>query len=194
MRLAISFHGPSVRSKSSSVAELVRVQTGDPSEFLGIRLRWSFRAISLAVFLVSAVVAEAEESFPYTAIIAGDRTQLRSGPGDDHYATDELRRGTEVTVFRRVDGGWLGIQPPQTSYSWLSQRDIKFTEKADVAEVVGSAAVSWIGSDVDEVADHRWLVKLDRGETVTVLGKERRRMLADGKSDVYFKIAPPSGE
>jgi hypothetical protein len=97
-------------------------------------------------------------------------------------------------VHRRADGGWLAVRPPKTSISWLSQRDLKLTDNPEVAEVVGTAAVSWIGSNVGNPGDHRWLVKLDLGESVNVLGKERRRLLTVGKSDVYYKIAPPSGE
>ena len=149
----------------------------------------------LSVMLMATVVpADAEESFPFTAFVANERTQLRSGPGDDHYATDEIQRGVEVEVYRRAEGGWLAIRPPESSFSWLAQRDVNGTDKLDVAEVVGTAAVSWIGSNVDDGVDHRWLIKLNRGETIRILGKERRRMLAEGKTDVFYKISPPSGE
>lgn len=150
---------------------------------------------SFAVLLFAAIIpARAEEAFPFKAFVANDRTQLRSGPGDDHYSTDELAQGAEVEVYRRAEGGWLAIRPPQSSFSWLAQRDVKGTAQLDVGEVVGTAAVSWIGSNVDDGVDHRWLLKLDRGETVRILGKERRRMLAEGKTDVFYKISPPSGE
>jgi uncharacterized protein YgiM (DUF1202 family) len=175
MRLAINSHRPNILKNF-----LVR--------------RPQVCAAFVAVILAATVVANGEESFPYTGFVARDRTPLLSGPGDDHYATDELKRGTEVEVYRRAEGGWLAIRPPQSSFSWVSQRDVKLTGQTDVAEVIGSAAVSWIGSNVLEVSDHRWLVKLDRGESVTLLGKERRRMLTAGKSDVFYKITPPSGE
>lgn len=149
----------------------------------------------LTVVLIAAVLpTAAEESFPFKAFVANDRTQLRSGPGDDHYSTDELQRGVEVEVYRRAEGGWLAIRPPQSSFSWVAQRDVKGTDKLDVAEVVGTSAVSWIGSSVDDGVDHRWLIRLDSGETVRIIGKERRRMLAEGKTDVFYKISPPAGE
>ena len=147
--------------------------------------------LAFTITCATALVA-AEEGFPYKAFIAENRTQLHSGPGDDHYATDELRRGDEVEVHRRAEGGWLAIRPPAASFSWVSQRDVKVT--GDVGEIVGTAAVSWIGSSVGDVSDHLWLIKLVRGESVVVIGKERRRVHADGKSDVYYKIAPPAGE
>lgn len=159
------------------------------------RLRPGRGPTALGILIVLATTRGfAEESFPFTAFVAHDRTQARSGPGDDHYATDELSRGQKVEVYQRVEGGWLAIRPPATSFSWVSLRDLQIAEPAELAEVVGSTVVSWIGSNIADVADHRWLVKLDRDETVTVLGKERRRLVSAGKSDVFCKIAPPSGE
>jgi hypothetical protein len=137
---------------------------------------------------------ERNESFPYQAVIARDRTVVRCGPGDEHYATDELKRGSEVEVYRRAEGGWLAIRPPESSFSWVAQRDVERLADREVAQVVGSAAVSWIGSAVESVPDHRWLVRLDRGESVVVIGQERLQIVSAGKSDVYYKIVPPSGE
>jgi uncharacterized protein YgiM (DUF1202 family) len=149
---------------------------------------------SIAIVLVVPAYVLADDEFPRTVIIAQDRTPVRSGPADDHYRTDELKRGTEVEVHQQTSGGWLAIRPLESSFSWVAQRDVEVGDDQGAALVVGSTAVSWIGSNSDEVADHRWLVKLKPGEELTVLGKERRKIIADGKSDLYYKIAPPSGE
>jgi uncharacterized protein YgiM (DUF1202 family) len=150
--------------------------------------------LPLAVMSGAARGNDGGEKFPYKAAVARDRTLVRCGPGDDHYATDELSRGTEIEVYRRAEGGWLAIRPPKSSFSWVAKRDVEHSDKQDVARVVGSAAVSWIGSAVESVQDHRWLIKLDRGEKVVVLDHERRQIVSTGKSDVYVKIVPPSGE
>lgn len=157
-------------------------------------LRWG--VLFGLLFVHSKIFADetVESDFPYTAYVSQDRTRLLSGPADDHYATEELRRGVPVEVYRRAEGGWLAVRPPDSSFSWVSQRDIKLTDESDVGEVIGTASVSWIGSNIEEVADHRWLVKLERGENVVILGKERRRMIDSEKSEVYYKIAPPAGE
>ena len=153
--------------------------------------------LAIAFFTLALVgqpfVLAAEES-PRTAVIAEDRTPVRSGPGDDHYRTDELARGTEIEVHKRTADGWLAIRPLESSFSWVAQREVELSENRDTAQVVGSSAVSWIGSNNEEVTDHRWLVKLKTGEELSILGKERRKIMTDGKSDLYYKIAPPSGE
>jgi uncharacterized protein YgiM (DUF1202 family) len=149
---------------------------------------------SIALILVVPSYTSADEEFPHTAVIAQDRTPVRSGPGDDHYRTDELKRGTEIEVHQHTTSGWLAIRPLESSFSWVAQRDVEVGDDRTTALVIGSSAVSWIGSNSDDVVDHRWLVKLKTGEELAVLGKERRKIVADGKSDLYYKIAPPSGE
>jgi uncharacterized protein YgiM (DUF1202 family) len=149
---------------------------------------------SIALLFVTTSLVVADEEFPHAAVIAQDRTPVRSGPGDDHYRTDELARGTEIEIHQRTENGWLAIRPLDSSFSWVAQRDVELSEDRETAKVVGTSAVSWIGSNSEEVSDHRWLVKLKRDEELAILGKERRKVVADGKSDLYYKIAPPSGE
>jgi hypothetical protein len=145
------------------------------------------------MLVMGRVAAQEDQTFPYTAYVSGNRCQIRCGPGDDHYVTETLNHGDAVEVHRR-EGGWLAIRPPGTSFSWVAQRDVSVAEGSQVGSVAGASAVSWIGSTAQGVVDHKWLIQLDEGERVWILGKERRAMVSDGKSDVYYRISPPSGE
>ncbi len=48
----------------------------------------------------------ADRAFPYKAQVVTDGAPLRSGPGEQYYATEELRLGTEVEVYRHGPKGW----------------------------------------------------------------------------------------
>ena len=52
-----------------------------------------------------------EPTFPYQAFILRDGALVRSGPGEAHYATDELQQGEAVEVYRHDPDGWCAIRP-----------------------------------------------------------------------------------
>ena len=55
--------------------------------------------------------ANGEQTFPYTAYVAVDDVYVRSGPGQNYYPTDKLKRGQEVEVYRHDPGGWCAVRP-----------------------------------------------------------------------------------
>ena len=112
---------------------------------------------------------------------------VRSAPSENAYLTDALAEGAIVDVYRRRPDGWCAIQPPDGSYSWVFAQHVVLANdgsakvnKDDVAARVGSR----LSTSRDMVQ-----VRLRKGETVQVLGKEE-----DGGGDVWYKIAPPAGE
>jgi SH3-like domain-containing protein len=133
-----------------------------------------------------ATASAATDSLPYKARIISPGAQVRSGPGDNFYPTDTLAQGDVVEVHRERPGGWLGIRPPEGSFSWLfgshvKQLDDNLAEvnKDDVASRIGSR----LGSQRNAVQ-----VRLKKGEVVQIIGEES----SDGKT--WYKVAPPSGE
>jgi uncharacterized protein YgiM (DUF1202 family) len=55
-------------------------------------------------------------------------TEVRSGPSTSFYATSTLKRGDKVKVLGAVPSqpGWLQIEPPAGSYSWVEAKNLKY--------------------------------------------------------------------
>lgn len=144
--------------------------------------------ISLCCVMGLASAASGQTKFPYKAFASTDEVYVRSGPGQNFYATDKLRRGQEVEVYRHDPGGWCAIRPVRGSYTWVSGRYLKPT-KRNLAVVTEEGVVARVGS---RFADNRDViqVRLHRGEVVEVIEAPRE----DGHGNSWYKIAPPSGE
>jgi len=133
--------------------------------------------------------ASGQPTFPYKASAVADDVYVRSGPGQSYYATDKLKRGQEVEVYRHEPGGWCKIRPIEGSFTWVSGRFLKPT-KNNLAVVTEEGVAARVGSRFGETRDVIQ-VRLRKGEVVEILESPRddRR----GASQ-WYKIAPPSGE
>jgi hypothetical protein len=80
----------------------------------------------LALLLAAVRPAAAQDPI-YTAVVAQDQAEVRSGATLDArlYPTNRLRRGARVEVLEELPGGWLKIRPPQGSYSWINTRFVE---------------------------------------------------------------------
>jgi hypothetical protein len=128
-----------------------------------------------------------EQTFPYKAYVGVDDVYVRSGPGQNYYPTDKLKRGQEVDVYRHDPGGWCAIRPVDGSFTWVAGRYLKPTSAhlAVVTEDGVSARVGSRFSNIREVVQ----VRLQKGEVVEII---EAPPAAGGST--WFKIAPPSGE
>ena len=127
-------------------------------------------------------------TFPYKASATSDDVYVRSGPGQNYYATDKLKRGQEVEVYRHDPGGWCAIRPIEGSFTWVSGRFLKPT-KHNLAVVTEEGVAARVGSRFGETRDVVQ-VRLRKGEVVEVLESPS----GDGRGSQWYKIAPPSGE
>jgi len=140
-----------------------------------------------SALLPSAAVGE--PSFPYKASATSDDVYVRSGPGQSYYATDKLKRGQEVEVYRHDPGGWCAIRPVDGSFTWVSGRFLKPT-KHNLAVVTEEGVAARVGSRFGETRDVVQ-VRLHKGEMVEILESPRD----DGRgAGQWYKIAPPAGE
>lgn len=146
-------------------------------------------AVFLATSALLASPASGEPQFPYQTTVISDDVYVRSGPGQNYYPTDKLKRGQEVEVYRHDPGGWCAIRPVDGSFTWVSGRYLKPTEHnlAVITEEDVSARVGSRFSDIRDVVQ----VRLQKGEEVEIIeGPPQSSRGGDG----WFKIAPPSGE
>lgn len=128
----------------------------------------------------------AAESVPYEARVIAPGARVHSGPGDNFYPTDTLAQGDVVEVHRERAGGWLGIRPPEGSFSWVFGSHVKRLD-GDLAEVNKDDVASRIGSRLGNQRN-AVQVRLKKGEVVQIIGEDS----VDGKT--WYKVAPPSGE
>jgi uncharacterized protein YgiM (DUF1202 family) len=138
-------------------------------------------------------LAAADDDFPYSATVSDQSVEVRCGPGWEYYATDVLRQGQRVEVYRHEPGGWLAIRPPEGSHSWVPARQLESVGQ-DVARVIIDGAVAWVGSSAESVRQHKWQIRLDRDELVAVLDKVTMSAGPGFAKETYCKIAPPPGE
>ena len=127
------------------------------------------------------------QQFPFVAYVVTDQATIRSGPGEQFYATSELLWGDQVNVFATDVNGWLAIRPPQGSYSWVAAEKLVPTDQLDVAVVAENDVAARIGSELGQKWDVAQ-VRLEQGELVELLGSEQ---IGDQS---WYMIEPPRGE
>lgn len=147
------------------------------------------RLLHLAIaWLATSFVAEraCAEIESYEARVTTPRALVHSGPGEKFYPTMALSPGDTVEIYREEAGGWFGIRPPEDSFSWIPEKQLRL-KGGGLAEVREEDVASRIGS---QLSDRRNAVqvRLKKGEVVEIVGKET----IDGEK--WFKIAPPAGE
>jgi hypothetical protein len=143
-----------------------------------------------ALFFCTATLRAAQT--PYVAAVIQAEADVRCKPSTDPklYPTNRLPEGTRVLVLEERSDGWLGIQPPPGSFSWINSNQVERIVPAQANWVVKNDNVSvLVGGDVVNVRPSVEGVRLARGTQVRVMAKEVR----DGDT-VLFPIDPPAGE
>ncbi len=133
-----------------------------------------------------------EPSFPYQAFVLREGALVRSGPGEAHYATDELKQGQPVEVWRHDPDGWYAIRPTADSFSLIPATAVELLS-ADRCRVIQSGLQAWVGTRLGPVENPLWQVKLNADEELTILG-EVNWPSPEGSSLTWYQIAPPAGE
>jgi hypothetical protein len=104
---------------------------------MAMSLRHCIGVGALALLLGGPAAADEKDSFaPYTATVVQTTADVLSGPGEKMYATNRLGKGSKVTVVGKREGGWLAIEPPEGSFSWVNARFLQPSEDRRHAIVV----------------------------------------------------------
>ena len=138
-------------------------------------------------FSVSLLPAEDE---PFLATVVNPNAVLRSGPGDDYYATNHIAAGQMLEVYYIIDDIWCAVRPPMGSFTWVDARNVRL-DKNQIGEVLINGVSARVGSELSNSCGAVQVV-LDRGEKVFVF--ERIETPNDIDTPVWYKIAPPAGE
>lgn len=138
------------------------------------------------VVCLSIAMARGETTFPYVAYVAAPQTFARSGPGQQHYPTQQLSQGHAVEVYRHDSGGWCAVRPPDGSFCWIPAHEIHRLSPSS-ATVAVQTTIARVGSAVSP-ARSAVQVMLRRDEQVQILP-------AGAHDDPrWLRIAPPAGE
>ena len=114
-------------------------------------------------------------------IVNSNEVYVRSGPGENYYATIKLDKGAKVMVVG-LKYDWLKIIPPDGSFSYVAKAFVEKRGDGSTGQVTKPDLNVRAGSDLVAI---KTVVqtKLDENEDVTILGEQ----------DEYFKIKPPEG-
>jgi len=129
-----------------------------------------------------------QHPFPYVAEVVGNEVYVRSGPGTAYYHCGKLNAPDKVIVVGTTHGGWMEIQPPPGSFSWISKNYVTIDPThTKIGVVTGDAVRVWAGSDfVEPMRSDKLQVKLNHGDTVELISD----VATEGE---YYKIVPPPG-
>lgn len=142
--------------------------------------------IACLALLVTHESVRGETTFPYVAYIAAPQTFARSGPGQQHYPTQQLPQGHAVEVYRHDSAGWCAVRPPEGSFCWIPAHEVHRQSPAKAVVAVQST-VARAGSAVSP-ARSAVQVMLRRDEEVQILPA------APNDDPRWLRIAPPAGE
>jgi len=169
------------------------------SRFSILRFNLSFMlALSMAVLQVTGAEltgAELEQKKdPEAVYVAVEQARLYAGPSSDFYPTGDAKRGTVLEVYHRTQSGWLGVRPPQGSFSWVPASQAYLLPGGRVIEITDAKSVSWIGTELGSAKQYRWQVQLKVGEQLSLLGEATIKNDTDDREALWYKVSPPAGE
>ena len=156
-----------------------------------MRLTRCLGVVALALLGGPAGADEKDSFAAYQATVVQTTVEVRSGPGERMYVTNRLGRGDKVTVVGKRDGGWLAIEPPEGSFSWINERFLKRSQDPQHAVVEtqdGVRAPVLVGS---RLVEGKPTVRGTEVRAGTILWTSWRKMTTD-EGDLVEVVPPPS--
>jgi len=131
------------------------------------------------------------QSVPYSATVVND-TEVRCLPGTGaaSYLTNRLKARDTVTVVQERSDGWLAIEPPKGSFSYVNAKYVQanYYNWMVVADPREKVPV-YVGSNVINERPTVIAKYLDRGAQV----RSRWNTIQDSEG-MWLPIEPPAGE
>jgi hypothetical protein len=154
-----------------------------------LAVRFLAFGFTAAVFAAAPAVFAADDTPPavdnakvsFAGVINSNAVYIRSGPGENYYATLKLDKGAQVTVVG-LKFDWLKVVPPDGSFSYVAKAYVEKRGDGSVGRVTKPDLNVRAGSDLNAMKT-TVQTKLDQNDDVAILGEQ----------DEYFKIKPPTG-
>ena len=149
-----------------------------------------FGLVAIGVGLAGGLRADPGQR---VATIDTDEVEVRAGNAMGYPATGKLRKGDRVIVVREEETGFLAIQPPPGTVSWVKQIHLAKVEAGDggrvnVTVLVEGAEVM-AGAARGDGPTNKVTMKLPKGAIVEVTGPSVRIDHA-----TWFPVVPPDGD
>jgi SH3-like domain-containing protein len=150
---------------------------------------WLMALVPAAVLAQSVATDEANpvqppqvdnSKYQFEGAINASSVFVRSGPGENYYATQQLAKGQTVTVVG-IKFDWLKIVPPDGSYSYVGSVFVDRSGDGSVGKINRNDVNVRAGSSLNAMKT-TVQTRLNSGDQVQILGKE----------DEYLKIKPPA--
>jgi uncharacterized protein YgiM (DUF1202 family) len=146
--------------------------------------------ISGFCLLLGAALGAHAQAVRQERTITVPEVDVRSGASLKFYPTNKLRQGDRVRVVDEKEGGWLAIEPPVGSYSWINTRFIDRQPNAHTAVIKVPDAEVLVGSALIPNEPSVESGKLPIGALVVIID-ERTATKNDG---TWLPIQPPPQE
>ena len=149
------------------------------------------RVLVAACVLAALPTAAVAQTNPYLAVVA-DEVRMRAGQSDTFPEAGTLHRGTRVLVDHEEPGGWLAIQAPPGSVSWVQMTFLDFDKSKPMPQ--NAAVVDDVTLVAGRVGHAQPLFEVRRakvpaGTILTVIGE---KAVIDGKT--WYPVAPPADD
>ncbi len=141
-----------------------------------------YAATGICLMIFAASSASAEDTFPFTGAVQGDKVNIRAGAGTTYYPVVQANDGTLVRVHKNIFG-WYQITPPEGSFCYVEKASVQLDPDGKTGKVTDGRAAVKAPSPSGPEKSYRRLLVLEGGTSVTILGEE-----ADS-----YKITPPPG-
>ena len=154
-----------------------------------MRPKLLFAAIIVPIMAMPALA----QSYPAVAVVLQQDVEVRSGPSKQLFATSKLKRGDKVLVLRECKDapGWLEIEPPPGSFSWISGKFVKMVKDDPRHAVVdaepGRPAPVMPGSRLEAQMPNREIYKYTSGSIVVIVD---RPLSANNETWLPIKVHP----
>jgi hypothetical protein len=139
--------------------------------------------------VVLARPALAQQTYPADMVITVPEVEVRSGPSSKYYPTSKLVQNDVVRVLREspTQKGWLAIEPPRGSFSWIKADAVVPTGPS--MAVVKEETTARPGSSLTNDPPNVEQVSVKAGSLVIILDKPNQ-----AAGGTWLPIQPPPSE